>query len=333
MVGLIIELIGRKTLIGFGVGLLVGLLLGWIFLGWLVFPVKWTNAAPVDLHPGYRELYLDLVARAYAADRNLDVQRLLGERWSTAQLQETLQTMVNKAGPAEVKRLQDLAQALNLQVSPTGAVQPPPPKKGGVSPLLQICLLSLLFILVVGGGGYLFLLRRGRARPAGAQPSISATVQPTAWAGEAEKPMAQFVATYTLGDDYFDPSFSIETETGEFLGECGIGISEAIGVGDPKKVTAFEVWLFDKNDIRTVTKVLMSDHAYNDEGLRTKLAPKGEPVLAQPGQTIDLETATLRVRARVLEMQYGTGNLPPNSFFERLVVELAAWQKEGEAAA
>jgi len=305
-----------------------------MLLGWLVFPVKWTSAAPVDLHPGYRELYLDLVARAYAADRNLDIQRFLGERWSSDQLKETLQTMMSKAGPAEAQRLQALAQALNLQVTPAGAApQAPPPKKGGLSPLLQICLLSLLFILVVGGGGYLILLRRGRARPSKAQPPISATVEPTAWAGEAEKPMAQFVATYVLGDDYFDPSFSIETETGEFLGECGIGISEAIGVGDPKKVTAFEVWLFDKNDIRTVTKVLMSDHAYNDEGLRTKLAPKGEPVLAQPGQTIDLETATLRVRARVLEMEYGTGNLPPNSFFERLVVELAAWQKEGGAAA
>jgi hypothetical protein len=44
-------------------------------------------------------------------------------------------------------------------------------------------------------------------------------------------------------------------------GECGVGISETIGVGDPKKVTAFEVWLFDKNDIQTVTKVLMSAHA------------------------------------------------------------------------
>ena len=35
-------------------------------------------------------------------------------------------------------------------------------------------------------------------------------------------------------------------------------------MGEPKKVAALEIWLFDKNDIKTATKVLMSEHAYND---------------------------------------------------------------------
>ena len=87
--------------------------------------------------------------------------------------------------------------------------------------------------------------------------------------------MAQFMASYKLGDDLFDDSFSIDFPAGEFLGECGVGISETIGVGDPKKVTAFEVWLFDKNDIQTVTKVLMSAHAFLDEATRLRLACQG----------------------------------------------------------
>ena len=62
----------------------------------------------------------------------------------------------------------------------------------------------------------------------------------------------------------FDDSFSVDSPSGEFLGECGVGISETIGVGDPNKVSAFEVWLFDKNDIQKVTKVLMSAHAFLD---------------------------------------------------------------------
>jgi hypothetical protein len=114
---------------------------------------------------------------------------------------------------------------------------------------------------------------------------------------------------------------------GEFLGECGMGISETIGSGDPDKVTAFEVWLFDKSDIRTVTKVVMSDYAFGDEALRTKLAPKGEPVAAQEGAEVVLETKTLRIKARIVEAQYGIGNLPQNSFFERLSIDLAAWVK------
>ena len=76
--------------------------------------------------------------------------------------------------------------------------------------------------------------------------------------------IAQFMTSYNLGDDLYDDTFSIDATNGEFLGECGAGISDTIGVGDPKKISAFEVWLFDKNDIQTVTKVIMSSAVYND---------------------------------------------------------------------
>ena len=119
--------------------------------------------------------------------------------------------------------------------------------------------------------------------------------------------MVQFMASYKAGDDLFDDSFSIDSPSGEFLGECGVGISETIGVGVPKKVTAFEVWLFDKNDIQTVTKVLMSAHAFNDPAIRQKLEAKGEPFQANSGGQTILETATLRLVARVVDMAYGQG--------------------------
>jgi hypothetical protein len=106
-----------------------------------------------------------------------------------------------------------------------------------------------------------------------------------------------------------------------------VGISETIGVGEPKKVSAFEVWLFDKNDIQTVTKVLMSAHAFLDEPSRQRLAAKGEPVLAEPGIETVLETQTLRLVARVVDMGYGEGAVPDSSFFERLLLELAVWPK------
>jgi hypothetical protein len=98
-------------------------------------------------------------------------------------------------------------------------------------------------------------------------------------------------------------------------------------VGDPDKVTAFEVWLFDKSDIRTVTKVLMSDHAFQDEALRARLASKGEAVLASPGSPFALETSGLQVRVDVSELVYGEGELPDRSFFSKLTVELVAMAK------
>jgi hypothetical protein len=165
--------------------------------------------------------------------------------------------------------------------------------------------------------------------PAAKGAAIAATTEKTDYAkAGGDPPVVQFMTTYLEGDDLFDDSFSIETPGGEFLGETGIGISETMGIGEPKRVTAMEVWLFDKNDIRTVTKVLMSDHAFNDESLKAKMAPKGEAVLAEAGAIATLETASLRIQAKVVDLEYGSGPLPPNSFFKRVTIELAAWKRD-----
>ena len=110
-----------------------------------------------------------------------------------------------------------------------------------------------------------------------------------------------------------------------------MGISETIGEGEPDRVSAFEVWLFDKSDIRTVTKVLMSEYAFHDDAIRAKLAPKGEAVLAQPGSPIILETSGLRIQVDVAQLEYGEAELPPNSFFAQLVVELVAMAKPADS--
>lgn len=141
------------------------------------------------------------------------------------------------------------------------------------------------------------------------------------------EPLATFRTIYTLGDDHYDDAFSVESPAGDFLGECGVGIGDVMGAGDPKKVSGFEVWLFDKNDIQTVTVVLMSDYAYRDEETRARLAAKGEPILAEPGGIVNLETASLSVEARVVDMSYGESALPEDSFFESMTIEMRAYPK------
>jgi hypothetical protein len=59
---------------------------------------------------------------------------------------------------------------------------------------------------------------------------------------------------------------------------------------------------------------------------------RGDLVLAQPGATAVLETATLRIQARVVDIEYGPGPMPAKSFFQKLTLELAAWHKEGAEA-
>ena len=199
--------------------------------------------------------------------------------------------------------------------------------------LLTACGVTGLLAVAVAA----FYFFRIRNKPAGGQTAAARANEFSRQAvqtdyealGEAT-PIAQWMTTYLIGDDLFDDSFSIDSLSGEFLGECGVGIADTIGVGEPKRVSAFEVWLFDKNDIQTVTKVLMSAHAMNDDATYARLEAKGEPVLSTPGGSVVLETKTLRMAVRVMDMDYGTGHLPENSFFQRITLELAIWEL-GEA--
>ena len=321
----------HETLAALIGGVVLGLLLG-LAIGWWWWPVEWTNCTPANLRSDFQSDYVLWVAEQYATSGDLEWARSkLGvEYWKDGQLAETLKQLAQDGGQ-EAVRLLALAQALETAPEPTQEQS----LWERLRPVAMVCGVALLVVAFVGGAALLFSRWRSQRAAQEAGVGIAEEFLPperVSWGAESP-PLAQFVTTYKLGDDHFDPSFSVELESGEFMGECGVGISETIGVGAPNKVTAFEIWLFDKNDIRTVTKVLMSDYAFHDEALRAKLAPKGEPVLAGVGKDVNLETKMLRVRARIVEAEYGMGNLPPDSFFERLTMDLAAWVKPGQEKA
>jgi hypothetical protein len=165
-----------------------------------------------------------------------------------------------------------------------------------------------------------------REAPVIEEGGAQAEPAPIAWdtEGDDQPALGHFVTTFELGDDGYDESFGVETETSEFLGECGVAISELVGTGAPEKPAGFDIWLFDKSDIRTVTKVVVAAGANQDEALRAKLGAKGETVVAQKGEVIELETAALRVRARIVDLTYGS---PEQDFFSKLTVELTPSRK------
>lgn len=328
-------------------GGIAGLILG-LIIGWGIWPVQWYDAAPTQLREDVQLDYLRMTIDSYV--RNGDAA-LAQQRWQelgdpAPDLLTALQLDPGTVSPGDIATFSTLVGtgvAAPVQTTapggPTsaavGPVAPPASSSGSQFPLSTVLIILCLLTLVIGAAlAYLFLFR-GRAAP----PSIFSRVKApkplapdvslaTDYAAQGQDtPVAQFMTTYTAGDDLYDDSFSIDAPSGEFLGECGVGISDTIGVGDPKKVTAFEVWLFDKNDIQTVTRVLMSEHAFNDQGIRQRLSSKGEHVLVEPGQRVLLETATLVLEARVVDMNYGNGALPTNSFYDRLTLELAIWPK------
>jgi len=334
---MILELIGgRKTLYGLAVGLFLGLLIGWWLLGVVLFPVDWEDAAPVDLHPTYRKEVVRAVADAYSVHGNAELTKaFLSERWEKDDLKRIIgELKADAKDDAAVQRLDALAQVLEVAAAPVAVATPAPtPEQPSiVGRLLPLCGVFLLIVAVLALAG--LAVRILRNRRAVREEADSLTRMREAISPEMVGTMpsgallGHFLTSYSLGNDHYEEAFSIETEDG-YLGECGVAISESIGVGPPDKVTAFEVWLFDKNDVRTETKVLMSTHAFNDEAFQAKLATRGDPVLAEFGKIITLETASLQVTARITEMEYGNGDMPEESYFSRITLELAASLKQG----
>lgn len=329
-----------RLLIGLIVGVILGLGIGLLF-GYVIAPVKWTDVPPQDLQVNYGAYYWTLVTESYDRHGDLELaKRQLGVWDDEKRRKAALEYAYVEASPEMQMKLQSLEEKIvgSTTPLPTPGVEPTPakPASGGVGNLLRVVALGLLLVLVflIVIILLIFRLRKGK-KPARPQPEEftdwAATLHPESAAPQTP-PLAHFVTSYALGNDVYDESFSIESPSGEFLGECGVGISETIGTGDPDKVTAFEVWLFDKNDIRTITRVLMSEHAFNDPDLRARLAVKGEPALIVPNQPITIETMSLRIDVMATEVVYGTSpSLPANSFFERLTLELITRRKNVEA--
>jgi hypothetical protein len=318
-------------------GVIFGLILGLVY-AWAINPVQYTEAGPQHLSEGDQRNYLRALADLHAFDHNQERVRTNLRNWPEAN-QTICQMAATSPDPAEAARLNALAGILpgggcaGVAVG-GGAVEPVvPPAEPGGGRFVWPCLLGLLLIGVLGAIFMVWNRQLTASRTIGHSYHSDMPDAPPIMSGGEEMratPIARFQSTYNRGYDSYDDSFSIENANGDFLGECGVGISESIGAESPKNATAFEVWLFDKNDIRTVTKVIMSDHAFFDEAIKAKLAPKGEPILARLNETVVLETASLIINAVITELDYGSGPLPPQSYFERFTVELSAWAKEGD---
>jgi len=347
------EMITRKSFAVIG-ALVVGIALGLLY-AWVIQPVQLVDADISQLRDDLRVDYLRMVIDSYSAnsDAEVAIQRYesIGDNKDAA-LRDVGENP-GEVSPSDLQRFQALVAMeapSDLLVETTEADEAiastePSIISNDTAPvateptsatryILPVCLGTLGLGAMLGVA--LILRRRIEARENDFEPDFMPDAVDAAhdidlepeMAIPSDEALATFRTTYTIGDDLYDDSFSVESPaSGDFLGECGVGIAEAIGVGDPKKVSAFEVWLFDKNDIQTVTKIIMSKYTFNDEETRNQLSAKGDPVMAEGGEVVELETASLRVEARVVDLSYGEGALPKESFFDRITIELKAVAK------
>ena len=143
----------------------------------------------------------------------------------------------------------------------------------------------------------------------------------------SEDVLIHYQSVYRIGNDMYDEVFSID-QGDLFRGECGIGIGETLNNTEPKAVTAFEVWLFDKDDIHTATWYLMSDFALENEGISKRLEQRGKCDRIRKNDVYVLETETLIVEIKVLDLEYGNEMEEKNSYFTNVTFDVIARSKK-----
>ncbi len=336
-------------------GVILGLALG-LSVGWGLWPVEYFDTAPSSLRQDFKEQYLRMAIDSYHSNNN---EQLAVQRWgdlgtAAPDVLFAIQSTPGDQRSGWIQEYKNLIESKGLSTTPSGAAAPTDPGNGeptetpapgGASSTTKwmIVIGSVLAIGLIGAAGYYYFLRPLLYGRPSVQPSgeVSAARQAQEIAKSTEKtdfqtlglakPITQTMTTYVLGDDLYDESFSIDAASGDFLGEYGVGVSETMVSGEPKKVTAIEIWLFDKNDIKTATKVLMSGYSFNDPTIRARLEAKGELALMEKDKQVMLETQTLQLLATVVDLEYGQSNLPEKSYFERVTLELAVWPRKKSA--
>jgi hypothetical protein len=326
---------------------LAGTAFGLFVLGWWVWPVTYTDAAPGILQKIYQLEYLRMTVDSFSltGDSNLARTRFqdLGSNGPQILAELSNDPSIDKTKLAQFINAVGVNPSMSPSSAPSASPTASPP--GAASALMDNLAgagIAILIFLIIIFAGIVIVVRLSRRRSAsafsqgegdlsfeaeetrGAAPGLAPETASVAPLGEGQ-PLERFVTTYVLGDDLYEDSFTINSSSGDFLGECGVGISEPIGVGEPKKVTAFEIWLFDRGESKSSTTVLMSPYAFGKEDLKASLSPRGKPLLAAAGSDFWMETQNLQLRVLIREIQFGKEPLPENSYFDRMMLQLEVW--------
>ena len=201
----------NRSILIVAVAFIVGLLLGWIILGWWLFPVQWSGALVQDLQPADKKVFIETEAEALALtqDGAKAVERLqgLGTQQEVAQLAaEVIQDATGKGDLVTVDRVTQLAAktgltlpSLTTPVTPVAEAQPAQGQNGSVLP-------TLLGILLLGGGIALaawLLLRRRSPQEAQTEPawqSVETPAKPASYPPTQTADRAPPVASSASGD-------------------------------------------------------------------------------------------------------------------------------------
>ena len=149
-----------NPILTWGSGLILGILIGLIVLGWWLWPVQWVDASPEDMLYDYQVDYLRTVIQAYGYDPNLAVSKArylaLGDNAETA-MAEIVQNP-GSLPPELVAEFSVVVAGVPVEDLATQPIETPKTTTG-INPWLAV-ILALLLILI--GAFITYLILRGR---------------------------------------------------------------------------------------------------------------------------------------------------------------------------
>ncbi|MBZ0292862.1 MAG: hypothetical protein K8L99_09905 [Anaerolineae bacterium] len=333
----------RQTILILVLAFIFGLI--WAYA---ISPTIYYNGDPSQLDQSWQNEWVINVAARYERAQTAGIP-------SDELRQQTVRLLAAVDNPLGIANAQGLTDpdflALAQEAQPGKAAPSQPSLIGNLLPFIIGSIVIIVLGVIISLIGRILIypnliepqIRRLRGGTAASDEATRSTMDSIRKAKAAEKkaketdlvdellgaPMVRRMSVYIMGRGSYDDQIEIEDANNTFYGEAGATVAETIGEGTPDKVTAVEVWVFDKEDfVRTVNAVFASEYAYNDPAIRSRLEPKGEVLLIAPGATVTLETNLLKLKATVVEMSYGEGPLPPHSYFDNVTIEFAVWLKQ-----
>jgi hypothetical protein len=149
------------------IAFLVGLLVGWLAIGWALWPVTWKNTLPRDLRPAERQQYLTMVAESLTANGDNALAQERVASWSAEDLAKDLtqlQDRLAREDTLQSEQVRALAGAVGADLGAAAGGQPAATQPASGFQWRSVCIPGLWALLVLGGiAAIVVLYRRWRA--------------------------------------------------------------------------------------------------------------------------------------------------------------------------
>jgi len=337
--------------------LILGMIIG-MFWAYLVRPVQWAGGNPNRLNQAAQDQWLKMAAVGFDQDTFYDADQTAILLNQVEDPIANLQRLVEAATPgtADYNALVTLLEGISgFELPGTPSPQPPSVLEQAIDILLPLILFTVIFMIIVIVWRLLIQpnivgpmqdrVRMARdpeyaAQRQQAQASLKAMQQQrqmidqmkrqTVADAELGQPVMQSLSIFKRNLPY-DDSKEIERETAkgsDFLGQCGAVLAEAF---DPDPL-AIEIWMFDMSTQQDRKKVFVTPQAANDPTVRSRLSasvenPATDIVVAQPGNSLVIDSDALRLKATIAE-----ANIGADGRFDSANIQLQAWAKNAQSA-